>query len=73
MFKELTEQTSPVSGKDPDTGAEYVEPHRRGGEGYMRDAYGNIGRIKVLMPSEPNRAHATQTTPNKAPKELIDA
>nr|WP_218680310.1 ATP-binding protein [Rhodococcus qingshengii] len=72
MFKELTEQTSPVSGKDPDTGAEYVEPHRRG-EGYMRDAYGNIGRIKVLMPSEPNRAHATQTTPDKAPKELIDA
>ncbi|GAA3132255.1 hypothetical protein GCM10020255_006320 [Rhodococcus baikonurensis] len=72
MFKELTEQTSPVSGKDPATGAEYVEPHRRG-EGYMRDAYGNIGRIKVLMPSEPNRAHATQTTPDKAPKELIEA
>ena len=39
----------------------------------MRDAYGNIGRIKVLMPSEPNRAHATQTTPDKAPKELIEA
>ena len=35
--------------------------------------YGNIGRIKVLMPSEPNRAHATQTTPDKAPKELIEA
>ena len=68
LLKELTEQTSPVVGKDPETGKEYVEPHRRG-EGYMRDAYGNIGRIKVLLPSDPHRAAAVLTTP--ASKEKV--
>lgn len=75
LFKELTEHTSPVSGKDPKTGKEIVEPDRRG-EGYMRDAYGNIGRIKVLLPSEPRRRAAVLTTPedrHARPREPVTA
>ncbi|GAB4590085.1 ATP-binding protein [Nocardia sp. IFM 10818] len=62
LLKELVEETSPATGKDPATGREYVEPHRRG-EGYMRDAFGNIARIKVLPPSSPARRAAVMTTP----------
>lgn len=61
LIKELTTQTSPVVGKDA-RGKEIVEPHRRG-EGYMRDAYGRCGRIKVLLPSDPHRRAAVLTTP----------
>lgn len=39
-----------------------VEPHRRG-EGIMRDASGRIGRIKILLPSLPERRAAVLTTP----------
>lgn len=57
IVKELREQTSPPTGKD-----NRVEPHRRG-EGYMRDAAGNIGRIKILAPATASRFKAVTTTP----------
>ena len=59
LIKELREDTSPITGKD-----RFVEPHRRG-EGYKRDAAGDIGRIKVLAPSEPRRRTAVMTTPKR--------
>ena len=59
LLKEYMEQTSPVTGKD-----NYVEPYRRG-EGYMRDGNGNVGRIKVLLPSTESRRIAVSTTPKK--------
>lgn len=61
LVKELTTKTSPVIGEDA-KGREIVEPHRRG-EGYMRDASGRCGRIKVLLPSDPVRRRAVLTTP----------
>ncbi|MBF6333532.1 ATP-binding protein [Nocardia transvalensis] len=64
LLKELMEETSPVAGKDPQTGREYVEPARRG-EGYLRDAWGNVARIKVLPPSSPARRAAVMTTPTE--------
>lgn len=51
----LTEDTSPVS-------AQGVAEHRRG-EAFLRDSSGNIGRIKVLAPSMPERNAAVRTTP----------
>ncbi|WP_377454602.1 ATP-binding protein [Rhodococcoides fascians] len=57
LLKELMENTSPVEGKDG-----YVPPHRRG-EGYMRDAAGNVGRIKILLPASEARYAAASTTP----------
>ncbi|MEV6774369.1 ATP-binding protein [Nocardia sp. NPDC051030] len=72
LLKALMEETSPISGLDPKTGKEYVPPHRRG-EGYMQDAYGNIGRIKVLLPAEAHRQAAVLTTPDerRSDKELV--
>lgn len=60
LLKELMEQTSPSTGRD-----NYVSPERRG-EGYMMDAQGRVGRIKVLMPSVVGRAEAASTTPVRA-------
>lgn len=57
LLKELMEQTSPATGRD-----NFVSPERRG-EGYMMDAQGRVGRIKVLMPSVDARAEAASTTP----------
>jgi hypothetical protein len=54
----LTEDTSPVT-------AHGVQEHRRG-EAFMRDAIGNIGRIKVLLPAVPARATAVLTSPQEA-------
>ncbi|MBB1033315.1 hypothetical protein G6031_02790 [Dietzia sp. CQ4] len=59
LLKELMEQTSPATGVDG-----YVEPSRRG-EGYMRDAMGNLGRIKALAPSMKARFDAVTTTPKE--------
>lgn len=58
LLKELTEDTSPVTGEN-----NYVDPYRRG-EGYMRDGARNIGRVKILAPSERSRFDAVMTTPN---------
>ena len=55
LLEAVTKHTSPAS-------ADGVPMHRRG-EGYMRDPAGNIGRIKVLAPSDPTRAKAAGTTP----------
>ena len=59
LLKELMEQTSPATGMDG-----YVDPARRG-EGYMRDAMGNLGRIKALAPSMKERFDAVTTTPKE--------
>lgn len=68
----ITEHTSPVS-------ADGVPDSRRG-EALMRDALGNVARIKVLPPSRPERFEAMKTSPpevtitgNAAPKELSQA
>jgi hypothetical protein len=55
LVQMLTEDTSPV-------GPDGVAEHRRG-EALMRDSSGNIGRIKVLAPSLPDRNRAVRTTP----------
>lgn len=51
----ITQHTSPV-------GADGVPEHRRG-EALMRDATGNVGRIRVLQPALPSRREAINTTP----------
>jgi hypothetical protein len=56
IVRDLTRNTSP-KGRD-----NKVEPGREG-EGYLRDARGAIGRIKVLGPSSPTRRTAMSTTP----------
>lgn len=58
LVEELTGGTSPVT-------AGGVPAHRRG-EAFMRDAIGNIGRLKVLVPSVPARATAVLTSPQEA-------
>lgn len=55
LVKQLTQDTSPVTPQG-------VEEHRRG-EAFLRDASGNIGRIKVLAPALPHRNEAVRTTP----------
>lgn len=56
IVRDLTKNTSP-KGRDNKVIA------GREGEGYLRDARGNIGRIKVLGPSSPERRAAMSTTP----------
>ena len=56
IVRDLTTNTSP---KGPDG---KVIPGREG-EGYMKDAHGAIGRIKVLGPSSQLRREAMSTTP----------
>lgn len=56
MVEELRTGTSPVI---PDVG---TDPARRG-EAFMRDAFGGIGRIKVLGPALSARAAAIDSTP----------
>ncbi|OKH76751.1 hypothetical protein EB73_02350 [Mycobacterium sp. SWH-M3] len=56
IVRDLTTNTAP---KGPD--GKVIRG--REGEGYMRDARGNIGRIKVLGPSSPIRREAMSTTP----------
>lgn len=51
----LVNDTSPVGPKG-------VPEHRRG-EAFMRDSSGNVGRIKVLAPSLPERNEAVRTSP----------
>lgn len=51
----ITEHTSPVS-------ADGVPDHRRG-EALMRDALGNVARIKVLPPARKERFEAMKTSP----------
>lgn len=58
LVDELTGDTSPITGGG-------VPAHRRG-EAFMRDAVGNIGRLKVLVPSVPARAAAVLTSPQEA-------
>ena len=55
LVEMVTEGTSPV-------GPNGV-PEARRGEGFMRDASGSIGRVKVLLPSLPARAKAARTSP----------
>lgn len=57
IVRDLTTRTSP---KDPETGRVIAG---REGEGYLRDARGDIGRIQVLGPSSPARREAMNTTP----------
>lgn len=59
LVKDITEDTSPMMGD------EGVPPERRG-EAYMRDAFGGIGKVKVLPPARPDRRQAVFTTPPKA-------
>jgi len=59
LLTELTENTSPATGPN-----NHVDEWRRG-EGYMRDGSGSIGRIKVLLPSDPERAKAVKSTPKR--------
>ncbi|MFL0176427.1 ATP-binding protein [Mycobacterium sp. SMC-13] len=56
IVRDLTKNTSP---KGPD--GKVIRG--REGEGYMRDARGDIGRIKVLGPSSAVRREAMSTTP----------
>ncbi|GAB20527.1 hypothetical protein GOEFS_119_00170 [Gordonia effusa NBRC 100432] len=56
LVEEYTKHTAPIEGAN-----KYVKPERRG-EGYMRDATGKIGRIKVLEPAAEARRNATNTT-----------
>lgn len=56
LLNMLTKDTSPV-------GPDGVEEHRRG-EAFMRDSSGNVGRIKVLAPSLPERRAAVRSTPD---------
>lgn len=58
MVDELVHDTAPVL---PDVG---VLPERRG-EGFLRDAFGRVGRAKVLLPAVPERAKAATSTPPK--------
>ncbi|WP_157987506.1 ATP-binding protein [Jiangella endophytica] len=51
----ITEHTSPVG---PDG-----VPEMRRGEALMRDALGNVARIKVMPPSRPERFEAMKTSP----------
>lgn len=44
------------------SGPHGIEEHRRG-EAFMRDANGNIGRIKVLAPALPSRNKAVRSSP----------
>lgn len=69
LIEILTRDTSPM---DPDT--EEVHPGREG-EGFMRDANGNIGRIKVDLPALPGRSDACLTTPEeyRAQREMAGA
>lgn len=55
LVEMLVADTSPV-------GPNGVEEHRRG-EGFIRDSSGNIGRLKVLAPSLPERNKAVRTSP----------
>jgi len=55
LLEMLVADTSPV-------GPNGVEEHRRG-EGFIRDSSGNIGRLKVLAPSLPDRNKAVRTSP----------
>ena len=59
LVKAVTEDTSPVMG---DEGV----PAERRGEGYLRDAFGGIGPIKVMPPARPARRKAVFTTPPKS-------
>ena len=54
--------TTELSPKDPAT--EEVPEHRRG-EALFRDAYGTIGKTKMLMPSNPKRARAAMASPGR--------
>ncbi|AGB27298.1 hypothetical protein Mycsm_07204 (plasmid) [Mycobacterium sp. JS623] len=56
IVTDLTRNTSPKGSNNK------VIPGREG-EGYLRDARGAIGRIKVLGPSSPMRREAMNTTP----------
>ncbi|KEF94854.1 hypothetical protein K883_05278 [Mycobacterium sp. TKK-01-0059] len=56
IVRDLTTNTSPK-------GADGKVVRGREGEGYMRDARGAIGRIKVLGPSSQLRREAMSTTP----------
>lgn len=56
----ITTATSPV-------GPNGVAEERRG-EALLRDANGNLGRIKVLAPMVPSRNAAVRTTPPEAPR-----
>lgn len=56
IVRDLTTNTAPK-------GADGKVILGREGEGYMRDARGDIGRIKVLCPSDPVRREAMSTTP----------
>lgn len=51
----LMNDTSPV-------GPNGVPEHRRG-EAFLKDAAGNLGRIKILAPALPSRNEAVRTTP----------
>lgn len=56
----LTRETSPL----PAGGG--MPPEHRLGEAFMRDSATNIGRIKLLLPSAPERREAVKSTPAKA-------
>lgn len=51
----ITTDTSPIVGSD-------VPVHRRG-EALMRDFAGRVGRVKVLLPAQADRARRITTTP----------
>lgn len=61
LLVEYTKHTSPIDGKSG-----YVRKERRG-EGYMRDAAGRFGRIKILTSALQSRSAAASTTPGAAP------
>lgn len=65
LLKEYTRETAPIARPPRHSGEKpYVLPERRG-EGYLRDASGAVGRVKILEPFHPERKAATYTTPNK--------
>ncbi|MGH3358009.1 MAG: ATP-binding protein, partial [Nocardioidaceae bacterium] len=64
LIEILTRETSPY-----DSVTEQVLPGREG-EAFMRDASGNVGRLKVDLPALPGRAQACLTTPEERAAQL---
>ena len=62
VLEEYTTNTAPITRPARHaTDKPYVKPERRG-EGYMRDASGAVGRIKVLRSFRTDRQTASSTT-----------
>ena len=60
----LTKDTSPLIGDE-------TPVHRRG-EGLLRDARGNVARVKVLLPQDKRRRRAIELAGNAATRAISE-